>query len=70
MSNTIPFVVRFDRETYEALTKLAQDNDRSIAGHVRFLVKREINTVETMPADQRPIVAMPVSARDANDARS
>jgi hypothetical protein len=45
--------VRLDPETYEALRQAAEEDHRSIEGHVRLLVHQHLKKRTTKPKDTK-----------------
>lgn len=46
------FMLRIDPELYDALQKWAQDEFRSVNGHVEFIIREAIKKAGRLPSDK------------------
>jgi hypothetical protein len=49
-----PFLLRLDRETFDAIQRWAADDLRSVNGQIEFLLRRALGTAGRLPERGRP----------------
>ena len=62
-----PFLLRVDAELLDSLQRWANDELRSLNGHIEFLLRRELQAAGRAPKPRDPGPAAPPSAAPIDD---
>lgn len=54
MAERKPFLLRIDPALYDALTRWAEDELRSLNGQIEFLLRRALDEADRLPKSARP----------------